>query len=583
MQEKKDKHNLSGFSLIRKVSAIDNPILRHFIKKHKLDDHDSLLLGILLDLTDQMKTPIKTTYRAIADATELTTMQVYRSVGSLHRNRIIEYKPSGDYVHISFRDIDESIEEITLAHENAKKIKKIEEYIKFIRAQKYIPSAELYDLMYPLVGRLVMAKVAEAFRSLINYIDARLESTFSISMWKYRFTSFRTGIPLAEIVLRDSLPYYIDEIFLLQKKSSILLGHASRDDERSVDKDLVGGMLGAINDFIKTSFKKSKSGVGEIQFDEYRIMIFESMYFYAAIVLYGSPDMDFLHRVDAVLNGVHRAYSRRLKNFDGDMAKLHGIDAQLRDLVDAANTPGRSGEKTSLARVKAAGALFAVFAVAGVIWLGYTSYRDWRLEGRIASRVNRALPPFSHDVDINVSGDTVSVTGTVSSRQAGDAISGEIRSFNEIRHVRNRTVTADFRSVVLYKKELDEMRKRLESFQLVAARQELEKIVVQFPAGVSAMANPQTLQVRRAYEIIKQYPRVHVDIVAFNDPEGGYDVNKALAEKRMRSVRDSLAAMGIVKERLHLVDFDPDILTSDSRYTEFSDRRGIMMFARYPD
>ncbi|MBP7738694.1 MAG: hypothetical protein KA369_22150 [Spirochaetes bacterium] len=583
MQEKTDKQALSGFSLIRKVSAIDNPILRHFIKKHKLDDRDSLLLGVLLDLTDQMKTPIKTTYRAIADTTELTTMQVYRSIGSLHRNRIIEYKPSGDYVHISFRDIDESIEEITLAYENAKKIKKIEEYLAFIRAQKYVPSAELYDLMYPLVGRLVMAKVAEAFRSLVNYINARLESSFSIAMWKYRITSFRTGIPLAEIVLRESLPYYIDEIFLLQKRSSILLGHVSRDDERSVDKDLVGGMLGAINDFIKTSFKKSKSGVGEIQFDEYRIMIFESMYFYAAVVLYGSPDMDFLHRVDAVLNGIHQAYSRRLKNFDGDMAKLQGIDAQLRDLVDATNTSGGSGEKASLARVKAAGALLAMFAVAGVVWLGYTSYRDRRLEGRISHRVNQALPPYSHDVDIDVSGDTASVTGTVSSRQAGDAISREIRAFKEISQVRNRTVTADFRSVEAYKKDLDEMRSRLESFQLVAARQELEKIVVQFPAGVSAMDNPQTLQVRRAYEILKQYPRVHADIVAFNDPAGGYDVNKALAEKRMRSVRDSLAAMGIAGERLHLVDFDPDILTSDSRYTEFSDRRGIMMFARYPD
>lgn len=583
MQERTDKHSLSGFSLIRKVSAIDNPILRHFIKKHGLDDHDSLLLGTILDLTDQMKTPIKTTYRAIADTTGLTAMQVYRGIGSLHRNRIIEYKPTGDYVHISFRDIDESIEEITLAYENAKKIRKIEEHLAFIRAQKYIPSSELFDLMYPVIGRLVMAKVAEAFRSLVSYINRRLESSFSVAMWKYRFTSFRTGIPLAEIILRESLPYYIDEIFLLQKKSSLLLAHASRDDEQSVDKDLVGGMLGAINDFIKTSFKKSKSGVGEIQFDEYRIMIFESAHFHAAVVVYGSPDMGFIQKVNDALYGIHAAYSRRLRNFDGDMAKLNGIDTPLRDLVSAVNAPGSPGEKGSIARVKAAGALLALIAAAGVIWLGYSSYRDWRLERRIAAHVDRAMPPFSHDVEIDVGGDTVTVTGTVSSRQAGEAVSREIRSFKEIRHVSNRAVTADFRSVEKYKKNLDEMRAGLESFQLVAARQELEKIVVQFPAGVSAMANPQTLQVRRAYEILKQYPRVHVDIVAFNDPAGGYDVNRALAEKRMQSVRDALAAMGIGRERLHPAEFDPDILTSDSRYAEFSDRRGIMLFARYPD
>jgi hypothetical protein len=72
MSEKTEKSRLSEYSLIRKSGSIDNPILRHFIKKHKLDDQDSLLLSVILDLTDQMKTPIKTTYRSLADSTDLT-------------------------------------------------------------------------------------------------------------------------------------------------------------------------------------------------------------------------------------------------------------------------------------------------------------------------------------------------------------------------------------------------------------------------------------------------------------------------------------------------------------------------------
>ena len=63
-------------SLVRRVALIDNPILRHFIKKHKLNDHDSLILGVLLDLTDQMKTPIKTTYRAIGETANLPTIGI---------------------------------------------------------------------------------------------------------------------------------------------------------------------------------------------------------------------------------------------------------------------------------------------------------------------------------------------------------------------------------------------------------------------------------------------------------------------------------------------------------------------------
>ena len=72
MAIKAEKSGMSKYGLVRKAGSIDNPILRHFIKKHKLHDQDSLLLGVILDLTDQMKTPIKTTYRSLADSTELT-------------------------------------------------------------------------------------------------------------------------------------------------------------------------------------------------------------------------------------------------------------------------------------------------------------------------------------------------------------------------------------------------------------------------------------------------------------------------------------------------------------------------------
>jgi outer membrane protein OmpA-like peptidoglycan-associated protein len=583
MASKAPKSGLSKYGLVRKAGAIDNPILRHFIKKHKLDDQDSLLLGVILDLTDQMKTPIKTTYRSLAETTELTTMQVYRSIGSLHRNRIIEYKPTGEYVHISFREIDESIEEISLAHVNARRIKKIEEYLSFVKAQKYVPSGDLFDLIYPLVGRVVAAKIAEAFNAMVNYINDRLESSFSLAMWKCRLKSFKTGIPLAEIILRESLPYYIDEIFLITKKSSLLLCHVSRKDEKSIDKDLVGGMLSAINDFLKTSFRGGGSGASGIQFGEYRIMIFESVYFYAALVVYGSPAMEFMRAVDDVMGDIHATYRSQLKNFTGSMAGLEGIERPLRELMAATNHAGYAGKEKSLKKVKILGIALAVLCVAAFAWWGFSAIRGWRLEKRIAGHIERVMPAFSSDVTVDVDGGTATVRGTVSSIQAGEEITKQIRSFKEIGKVRNRAVVTDYRSVETYKKDLDALRTGLDAFQLVVVKQELEKIVVQFPAGVTEMANPQVLQVKRVYEILKKYPLVHVDIVAFNDPQGGYEVNRALAEKRMAAVRDTLAGMGIDRARLHIFDFDPDILTSDSRFEEFRDRRGIMLFARYPD
>ncbi len=571
-------------SVVRKVALIDNPILRYFIKKHRLNDADSLLLGTILDLTDQMKTPIKATYHAIAESSGLSSLSVYRGIESLHRNRIIEYKPSGDFVHISFRAIDENIEEISLAYRNAKKIRTMEEELAHIRSMKYVPSAELFDLIYPVVGKLVAKKVADAFRAMVNYINDRLESSFSLKMWGYRFRSWRTGIPVAELVLRDSLPFYIEEIFLLEKKSSLLIGHASRTGDESIDKDLVGGMLAAINDFIRTSFRGDGAGLNEIQFGDSRIIITESAYFHAAVVTKGSPDMQFMERSESVLGEIHARYRRQLKNFNGSMDGLAGIEAPLARLIQETNTPAAdTAERKSLAKVKIAAALLGLLLAAGLAWWGYSAYRDRALERRITEKIRETMPPFTHDVTVRVSGGLAVVEGTVSSKQDGERIGGIVGGFGEIRETRNRAVTTDYRTVEKYRGELDELDRRLRSFQLVAVKQELEKIVVQFPAGVTALGDAQVLQIRRAREILGPYGDIHVDIIAFNDPAGGYDLNKRLAEGRIRAVSDYLARLGIARNRLHPADFSPGILESDPRFAEYKDRRGVMLFAKFAE
>jgi len=43
-------------TILKKSITFDNPILRHFVKKHSLDEKDSVVLGVLLELTNQTKT-----------------------------------------------------------------------------------------------------------------------------------------------------------------------------------------------------------------------------------------------------------------------------------------------------------------------------------------------------------------------------------------------------------------------------------------------------------------------------------------------------------------------------------------------
>ncbi len=567
------------FNIVRREAVFDNPYLRHFIKKHALPDSDAVVLGILLDLTHQMKTPIKTTYGVIAASADMPAMEVYRSVDSLHRFGIIEYKPDHAFVHISFRELDESVEEIALAYINARKIKVIENELARIRKKNYVPADDLFDLMYPIIGRLVARKIADALRSLVNYIDRMLNTSLSFSMWRCRYIAFRTKLPLAEIILRQSLPFLIDEVFLIDKKSSLVMAHVSRLPEETADSDLVGGMLSAINDFIATSFKKKGAMASEIQFGESRIVIAESVYFFAAFVVSGSYGIDFLEEVESLLASIHAGFRKELKNFRGDMESVEGIEPPLLGFMNAKNTPPARQDEAPLRKVKIAGALIAAVAATAVVYNVYAAVRDYRIERRIEARLAAALPPGAANVRLDVNGGRLRIEGYAGSSEAVEALNREVRAFKEIKTVDNRAIIVNFIRV----KEQEDTIRRLESqirtMQVSVARQDLEQIVIQFPTNVAAIGNAESFQVKRAFEIMRQYPLIQVRLVAFADPSGGPDVNKRLAHARMEAVKNHLVALGVQARRISIRDFDPGLLESDPKMSRFRDRRGIMLFA----
>ncbi len=569
-------------ALINKTTLLDNPVLRHYVKKHKLNDEDSIVLGVLLDLTNQGKIDVRTHYNVLAEYSELTAMEVYQSVNSLHRYRIIEHKPAGNFVHISFHEIDDNIEEINLAYINARKIKRLEIEIDHIKKMNYIPATDLFDSIAPLIGRVITQKIADALRALVNYINDRLESSMSMKMWRYRFLSFKTGLPLSEIILRESLPCVIDEILIIEKKRSILISHGSRHEQDKADRDLVVAMLSAIKDFIQTSFDKKNSELNEISFGDSKVIIFDSIYFYTAVVVYGSPAIDFYSGIDSLINVIHIKYRDRLKNFKGSLKVFEGMQEILNGFIlksNAVTYPGGPGErsfkklKISAGIISAAIIIFLVIFIAGEI-------RDHRLENKIMLKIDETVPRYTHDIECDVENDTLIIRGVISSPKTGDEINKTVSSFSGIKYIVNKTVSADFKTVDKFKTDLAAFEKRFRDLQILFIRQEIQKIIIQFPAGEIAIGNSQGLQAKKIYEILKGYPDIAVDIIAFNDPAGGFEINKRLAAGRMSAIKNYLILLGMSGDRINITDFNPDVISADPRFSEFKDTRGIMLFAR---
>lgn len=568
-----------NYSIVKREASFDNPYLRHFIKKHGISSTDAVVLGILLDLTNQMKTPIKTTYGVIASGAGLSAMEAYRSIDSLHRFGIIEYKPDHDFVQIGFHELKDGIEEITLAYSNARRIRVIERTLERIKKSNYVPEDDLFDLIFPIIGRLVSKKIADALRSLVNYIDEKLNSSLSISMWRYRYISFRTKIPLAEVILRESLPFLIDEIFLLHKKTSIVLAHVSRKLEEAADSDLVGGMLSAINDFIATSFKKKGAMLDEIQFGGSRIVIAESVYFFAALVVSGSYRIDFLEEIESLFKTVHTSFRKEMRDFNGKMERLEGIEQPLREFMNMKNSLPASEKDVPLRKIKIAGAVIAALSVIFIAYGIYGAIRDHRAGERIERRLAAALPRNSANVKIDVDGARLTIEGYAGSAGIIEVMNREARAAGGIREIDNRAVVVNFVRVEEYEDTIKSLEAQLGSMQLSMARQELEQIVIQFPTNVVTVGGDAAFQIRRASEILKQYPHIRVRLMAFADPAGGFIVNKMLAHSRMEAVKRHLVSLGVAAPRISIREFDLGILDADPKMVRFRDRRGIMIFA----
>lgn len=246
-----------------------------------------------------------------------------------------------------------------------------------IRVQLKESQSDIIDALYPIIGKAIQRAVAEAMRSLAQRVDEGLRSTFGLKRVTRRIRARMQGIPESELLLREALPYEVQEVFLIHRDSGVLLEHLSRDPAQAKDSDLIGSMLTAIRDFAEDTFgTEHEGGLGQIQYDDLSILIEPGHRAYLAVVVEGFEPEGFRHRMRTALSAVHRDWGTVLEKYDGDASRLDGVEEYLHPLL-AAEPPG-AGEAARqrspwlvLGGAAAALVLCASLGCLGVWWLAW--------------------------------------------------------------------------------------------------------------------------------------------------------------------------------------------------------------------
>ncbi len=238
--------------------------------------------------------------------------------------------------------------------------------------------APLADALFPVMGPAIRKAVAAALSGMIESLNRAIELSVSWRSILWRLEALRSGKPFAEVVLLHTVLYRIEQVFLIERSSGLLLQHvhAGPPGNNEVrDVDMVSGMLTAIRDFVQDSFRvTTQEGLEALKVGELSVWIEQGPRAVIAAVIRGEAPRAFRERLQAALETLHLELSDALERFAGDAAPF---DAARPVLESCLHTEYRAGE----ARPKRRAWILGTAVVAGLaIWLGF-SLRDrarWR-------------------------------------------------------------------------------------------------------------------------------------------------------------------------------------------------------------
>jgi hypothetical protein len=130
---------------------------------------------------------------------------------------------------------------------------------------------------------------------LTEQIDKQINNTFSVELWMRRVKAYFSGTNSSSIVLSELNKPKIEEVFLIQNGSGLLIGNASKQEIG--DKDVVAGMLIAIKAFVEDAFSKQNESLATIQYESFTLMVQNYQTMTIAFAVNGVINADFKNTI----------------------------------------------------------------------------------------------------------------------------------------------------------------------------------------------------------------------------------------------------------------------------------------------
>jgi outer membrane protein OmpA-like peptidoglycan-associated protein len=201
----------------------------------------------------------------------------------------------------------------------------------------------LADSIFPVIGPASRKAIATALEAALQSLNQVVDHSVSPQSFKWRLEALQTGKSFAEVVLLRTLLYRVEQVFLIHKKTGLLLQHVLADGVAAMDADLVSAMLTAIQDFVRDSFSVPTDDTLEtLQYGDLTIWIEQGPQAILAGAIRGNAPIELRFVFQDALEKIHRHRSSELKSFQGDTAPFEASKPYLEACLQAQYQPKKT-------------------------------------------------------------------------------------------------------------------------------------------------------------------------------------------------------------------------------------------------
>lgn len=208
---------------------------------------------------------------------------------------------------------------------------------------------EIATAIFPVLGPAIRKAIAETMAGLVRAINSAVEHSLTPRGIKWRFESWRTGVPYAQVVIKHALVYRVEQVFLIHAESGLLLAHATAPGLDVPEADLISGMLTAIQDFVRDAFRPGEEAMlRTFSVGELTVQVEVGPRALLALVIRGqAPDAVLLKQQDT-LETIHLQFATALLEFTGDSRLFETAEPLLEECLEtvvdtSADRRGRVG------------------------------------------------------------------------------------------------------------------------------------------------------------------------------------------------------------------------------------------------